>query len=149
MVKSLEEISDELEINEAILRATQVVDERNWDEYLDAFTEDALLDATAVGMQCSTPRECLALLRAAQDVFPKWQHMLANTSIKMLDADTAKASSIVLAPCVMTTGQVVFTGENYHDVVKRTAAGWRIHSRVVECIYMHNFPEELLPSTDR
>jgi hypothetical protein len=37
--------------------------------------------------------------------------------------------------------QVFFQGLWYHDVLRRTPAGWRIAERVERDYYVHNMPE--------
>jgi hypothetical protein len=144
-MKTQQEISDRLEIKEALIYSTRVVDTKDWDHYEGAFTDDAHLDYTALGMEGHTPKECLAGLQAAAPIFPQMQHLLTNTTIASITGDTATAHSIVFAPCVMPDGRTVFTGAWYHDTLKRTPAGWKVAERVAEHVYSHNFPEDFVP----
>jgi 3-phenylpropionate/cinnamic acid dioxygenase small subunit len=141
-MKSLQEISDRLEIEELLVRWSEVIDTRDWDAYPGLFTDDATLDFSQLGSSGNDPKTHAEFLAVAMPYFPRMQHLLGNTSITMLDDDTAKTSTICFAPGVLKgTEHVCFTGVWYHDLLKRTPDGWRIQNRVAEKVYMHNFPE--------
>jgi 3-phenylpropionate/cinnamic acid dioxygenase small subunit len=142
-VKPLQEISDRLEIEELLVRWSEVIDARDWAAYPGLFTEDATLDFSDVGSRGHDPRTHVEFLTTVMPHIARTQHLDTNITITMVDADTARARTACFSPGVLrSTEQVVFTGVWYHDVLKRTPDGWRIQSRVVEKTYMHNFPDD-------
>ena len=141
----LQEISDRMEINELLVRYSDVIDRQSWDEFADLFTEDAVIDYTEMGGPRGGVRETLRFLREALPGFLSYQHLVSNTVIRV-DGDTATARSICHNPMVLDRGEgqahVFFCGLWYRDSLVRTARGWRIRERYEERSYVHNFPDQ-------
>ena len=136
---SQQEISDRLEIQDLFARYSFAIDDRNWDELDRVFTPDAKIDYTETGGAKGNFTEIKAWLPEALSRFPKYQHMVATTQLK-LNGDHATSRTILFNP--MTYGnQVFFIGLWYRDKLVRTPDGWRIAERYEEMAYAHNVPE--------
>ena len=140
---SLQEMSDRLEIQDLFARYSFAIDDRNWAALDDVFTPDAAIDYSETGGAKGSFAEIKIWLPEALSRFPKYQHMVATTQLK-LDGDHATSRTIVFNPMVYDvagTQQVFFIGLWYRDQLVRTADGWRISARYEEMAYAHNIPE--------
>lgn len=146
---SLQEISDRLEIQELLVRYSHTVDTRNWDEWEDVFTPDAIIDYTEMGGTRGHVKETRQFLETAMPMFSSFQHMVANTVLEFVDENTVKGRTICHNPMVIDKGNgethVFFCGLWYRDVIVRTEKGWRIKERHEEKCYFHNAPTEMVP----
>jgi hypothetical protein len=137
-----QELSDRQEIVDVITRYTRAIDTRSWDDLDAVFTEDAILDYSAVG----GPAEPLAVARpwVAQGLegFLRYQHVIGQVSIE-LDGDTASATAYFTNPMVAPnpdgTENLVEVGGYYHHDLVRTPDGWRSRRMVDETIWMRGF----------
>jgi len=60
---TIQEISDRIEINDLLIRYCSAVDQRDWDAFDDIFTEDCLIDYTAMGGKRGGLAETKAFLK--------------------------------------------------------------------------------------
>lgn len=148
---SLQEISDRLEIQDLLARYCDAVDRQDWDLFDRIFTPDAHVDYSVMG----GPRGDLAttklFLRDTMPKFASFQH-LVGSSVVDLDGDHAEARTICHNPMILHDGDdpVMFVcGIWYRDTLVRTAAGWRIHTRVEERSYLKHLPTQPTPTTKR
>jgi len=145
---SLQEISDRLEIQDLFARYSFAIDDRNMDALDDVFTPDATIDYTETGGAKGSVAEIKRWLPVAMARFPKFQHMVATTQLK-LDGDRATSRTILFNPMVHSgedgTERVFFIGLWYRDELVRTATGWRIASRYEEMGYAYNAPTDMGP----
>lgn len=134
----LQEISDRLEIEAAIVRYTRAVDTGDWDALDTVFTPDAAIDYTqSGGIADAYPAVKAWLAEVLPAFFPKRMHSLAQVDIA-LDGDAARATAYFHNPMPMNDGNggekvVEFGGLYHHDFV-RTADGWRsrrLHEEIV------------------
>jgi hypothetical protein len=128
-------LRDQLGIETALRNYAHGLDERRWEAWDLAFTDDAVIDFTPMGGKRETPDAMRARLSAPD---PGWlfaQHPLFNTVVE-IDGDEATAYSDYR----METGRRsdepgvivrVSGGGSYVDRLRRTDAGWRIHHRSV------------------
>ena len=86
----LQEISDRLEITDVITRYTRAIDTRSWADLDDVFTEDAVLDYSAVGGPNAPLAESRAFIETGLAGFARYQHVIGQVSIP-LDGDEARA----------------------------------------------------------
>jgi len=152
-VLSQQEISDRFEIQDLLVRYSHAVDTMDWDLYEQVFTPDAFIDYTCFGGPKGGVKEIRAFLEMAMPNFKSFQHMIGNTMLDFVDADTVKARSILHNPMVMDIGNdkthVFFCGLWYVDEIVRTADGWKIKSRIEEPSFTYNQPEAFeVPSED-
>lgn len=141
-MKSLQELSDRLEINDLITDYSYAIDTRSWDDLDDLFTADAHIDYTAVGGESGDLPTIKTWLAKTLEMFSGFQHLVATSKVE-ITGDTASARTLCHNPMIMDNkgGQtVMFVGIWYHDTFVRTEDGWRISSRREEKGYMHGLP---------
>jgi 3-phenylpropionate/cinnamic acid dioxygenase small subunit len=152
MTLSLQEISDRIEIQELLTKYSHCVDTRNWDDWEDVFTPDAIIDYTEMGGSRGTVAETRLFLETAMPNFSGFQHMISNFMLEFVDADTVKGRTMCHNPMVMDTGDgnthVFFCGLWYRDLIVRTPDGWRIKDRHEEKSYFHNVPQGFAPPAE-
>jgi 3-phenylpropionate/cinnamic acid dioxygenase small subunit len=144
---SMQEISDRLEIQDLFARYSFAIDDRDWARLDEVFTPDARIDYSETGGAAGGFEEIKAWLPDALARFPKYQHMVATTQLK-LDGDRATSRTILFNPMTYEVDgerQVFFIGLWYRDRLVRTEKGWRIAERYEEMAYVHNAPE--MPAT--
>lgn len=145
MTKSLQELSDRLEIQDLQAAYSHAIDTRDFDALDRVFTRDAFIDYTAFGGSAGGLEETKAFLRRALGMFGGFQHMVATSQVK-LSGNRAAAKTICWNPMVLKGGtgepRVFFCGLWYHDEYLRTLDGWRITKRVEEKCFTHNMPAE-------
>jgi hypothetical protein len=138
----LQELSDRQEIVDVITRYTRAIDTRSWDDLDAVFTEDAILDYSAVG----GPADVLSVAKpwVAQGLggFLRYQHVIGQVSIE-LDGDSASATAYFTNPMVAPAPgggeSIVEVGGYYHHDLVRTPAGWRSKRMVDDNVWMRGF----------
>jgi hypothetical protein len=141
-MKSQQELSDRLEINDLITDYSYAIDTRSWDDLDLLFTPDAHIDYTAVGGEAGDVPTIKAWLEKTLAMFSGFQHLVATSKVT-IDGDTATGRTLCHNPMIMDNNgaeMVIFVGIWYHDTFVRTADGWRISSRREEKGYMHGLP---------
>jgi hypothetical protein len=142
-MKSQQELSDRLEIQDLITAYSYAVDFHQWDDLDDIFTNDAELDFTATGGEKGQLPAIKLFFDRALNLFDGHQHLVATSKIE-LDGDTATGITLCHNPMWMTSSDgkpvQIFIGLWYRDTFLRTDAGWRIRSRVQQKGYMHGLP---------
>jgi 3-phenylpropionate/cinnamic acid dioxygenase small subunit len=137
--KTLEEVSDRLEIQDLLTRYTVAIDTKDWKLLDTCFTPDAQLDYTATGGTKGPYPEVRAWLEKALAPFPMTVHYISNSTVE-LKGDEAAARTYVINPMGFPNedGSLhIFTvGGFYVDKLVRTGEGWRIHERVEEQAFM-------------
>jgi hypothetical protein len=145
-MRSIEEISDRLDIQDLQTSYSHAIDFRRWDELDDVFTPDAFIDYTVFGGPKGTYPEIKEYLRNTMPIFSGYYHMVATSKVT-IDGDTATGVTICHNPMVLGEGdqeQVFVCGLWYHDTYVRTPAGWRIKERVEEKTYVKDMPAGLV-----
>lgn len=141
-MKSQQELSDRLEIQDLITAYSHAIDFHRWDELDDIFTTDARLDFTASGGEAGTLPEMKDWLARTLALFAGHQHLIATSRIE-LAGDRATGISLCHNPMWLDADgqrQVLFVGLWYEDEFVRTDFGWRICSRQQRIGYMHGLP---------
>ena len=133
MSLSHQELSDRLEIQDAITRYSHGLDQRRWEEWDRAFTPDAVIDFSPVGLEVFSTQGAREFLSQSDPIRITGQHLLSNTLIE-LDGDQATArSEFTLFTMVRTEdpGKALLRsgGGWYDDELRRTDVGWRIARR--------------------
>jgi hypothetical protein len=141
-MKSQQELSDRLEIQDLITAYSYAIDFHRFDDLDDIFTPDATLDFTVTGGVKGALAEMKAWLASVLVNFGGHQHLVATSQVH-LDGDAATARSICHNPMWFTDAAQppLFVGLWYVDDFARTAAGWRMTSRVQEKGYLHGLPK--------
>ncbi len=142
-MKTLEEISDRLEIQELQVAYSHAIDFGRWDELDEVFTPDAHIDYTVFGGPAGSYPEIKKYLSETMPIFKAFYHMVSTSKVT-LNGDTATGVTICHNPMVLSEGDrgtsLMFCGLWYVDRFVRTEAGWRIRERVEEKCYMHVLP---------
>ena len=134
----LQEISDRLEIEAAVIRYTRAIDTGDWDVLDTVFTPDAAIDYTESGGIADTFATVKSWLAEVLPLFfPKRMHTLGQLHI-VVDGDEAQVTAYFHNPMPMDDGaggtKIVEFGGFYHHVFVRTADGWRsrkLHEEIV------------------
>ena len=146
-MKSLEEISDRLEIQDLMVAYSHAIDFKNFDELDDVFTPDAFIDYTVFGGPKGPYPEVKQFLKDQMPMFSSYYHMISTSKIE-LNGDTATGVTVCHNPMVLPAkdgSETVFVcGLWYHDKFVRTADGWRIKERIEEKTYVKDMPEGLV-----
>jgi hypothetical protein len=145
-MKSLEEISDRLDIQELMVSYSHAIDFKNFDELDDVFTPDAFNDYTAFGGPAGKYPEVKEFLQNTMPMFKSYYHMVSTSKV-VLDGDAATGVTICHNPMVLAgkddSDQVFVCGLWYHDKYVRTPQGWRISERIEEKTYVKDMPPGL------
>ena len=138
----LQEISDRLEITDVITRYTRAVDTRSWDDLDNVFTEDAILDYSAVGGPNAPLSESRAFIEKGLAGFARYQHMIGQVAIE-LSGDSARATAYFTNPMISIAPDGSETlwevGGYYHHELVRTPSGWRSRHLVDETVWTRGF----------
>jgi hypothetical protein len=134
---SAEEMSDRLELQDLLIRYSEAIDRREFDELDAIFVPDAYIDYRDTGgIDGRYPQIKEWLAETLPTYFERNAHMLGLPAIK-LAGDTATARTFCLNPMVLKGDKpkVMQVGVWYDDEFVRTAAGWRISRRVEDKLY--------------
>ena len=137
---SAEEVSDRLELQDLLIRYSEAIDRREFDELDEIFTADAYIDYRDTGgVDGPYPQVKPWLAETLPTYFERNAHMLGLPAIK-LAGDTATARTFCFNPMILKgekpgeKTKVMQVGVWYDDEFVRTADGWRISRRVeIKC----------------
>lgn len=135
---SHDELSDRFEIQDLLVRYSQLLDAFDFDAMDGLFTDDAVLDYSQTGAINGSWPEQKAFIASAFKGFKGTQHLLGLPMITVT-GDTASARSICFNPMVVDDKKVFFVGIWYDDQLVRTADGWKFAKRVEQLSFFHNF----------
>jgi hypothetical protein len=143
---SPQEISDRFEVQDLLARYCYAIDDRDWGAFARLFTADAILDFTAFGGPRADVPGLVAFMTQMLAASAGCQHTI-STSLLAFDGDSVRARTAGLVPIGFAGAdgvtQVSFSGLWYHDLIVRTAAGWRFKERVQVRSWTHNMPQGL------
>lgn len=134
------EALDRALIADLLSRYTWALSDRNWDAWVDVFTDDAHVDYSTAGGPVGDPRSAAETFRGMMSMFDVSLSSGSNVTISFTDADTAKVRS-------MYTMMLRIPGADgaqpnymqasgwYDDVVVRTERGWLIKNRFEQLVY--------------
>jgi len=147
-MKEQQELSDRFEIQDLLAEYCHAIDSQDFEDLDNIFTDDAIIDYTAVGGAKGDLTETKAYLARALEKFSGMQHMLGLPQIR-ITGDKASVRTICFNPMVVDKDgapHVFFVGIWYVDKLVRTDAGWRIKHRAEEFSFFHNFPSDFTPA---
>ncbi|MFW0791211.1 nuclear transport factor 2 family protein [Gordonia sp. CPCC 205333] len=130
MTLSLRDISDRLEIQDALTAYSTAVDGGRFDDLRTVFTTDAHIDYSATGGITGTLDECIAWLGEVLPAFSAYCHFLGNVDIR-IDGGTATSRTLCLNPMQTPDSSAFLLGIYYDDDWARTVDGWRITTRTL------------------
>ena len=138
----LQELSDRAEITDVLTRYTRAIDTRSWDDLDAVFTDDAILDYSAVGGPADRLEVAKPWVEQGLSGFLRYQHVIGQVSIE-LDGDAARATAYFTNPMVAPTKDggetVVEVGGYYHHELVRTESGWRSKRMVDDNVWMRGW----------
>jgi hypothetical protein len=141
MALTLQEISDRIEIQDALLAYSTALDVpgRRWDQWYKCFTEDAVCEYPSSGQK--SPAELKELFALNDATRLTTQHLFLNIVIA-IDGDTATSRSECSYAAVnrgTTEGKntLRLSGLWFDDKFVRTPDGWRIKHRVANSRWSH------------
>ena len=135
----IKEISDRLELEKLVTDYATAVDTRNFTEFNNLFTADAIIDYTAVWGISGNLKEIIVYLETALDFFPNYQHFISNISLT-ITGNNATGKVMCFNPMQTKENQVFFLGIWYHDTYINIDDRWFISSRIEESSWSHNVP---------
>jgi hypothetical protein len=148
MTKSLQELSDRLEIQDLMAAYCYAIDRKNWDELDEVFTADAVIDYSEMVGFRGNLRETKEFLVQGLNTLVAYQHSISTSQVR-IEGDTAHGRTLCFNPMTVDLGggkqQTMFVGLWYRDIFVRTAKGWRIKERYEEKCFMHNVPPGVFP----
>lgn len=99
---------------------------------LSAFSDDAVWDATTVGLERYQGRDAiLDFFERDAGAVDKQFHIITNHRIEFVDDDRAHGTNYVFAEGEMKNGAKIKAIALNEDTYVRTTEGWRIQSRVI------------------
>lgn len=102
------------------------------DEAINAFTDDAHWDATAVGLERFEGREqVLDFFRRDAAAMAEQYHVITNHRIEFDGSSTARGTNYVLAEGRTKSGEVIKAAALNEDTYRETSDGWRISGRTI------------------
>lgn len=135
---ALQKLVDRAEIQELVVRYVTALDTLDADAYEGVFTEDGEYDVTgnvykgraAIRKIVTDLQASRARNQAAGVQSPQLYHVMANSSIEILDAANARHQSYAQTVRLADNGQFVagFMGR-YEDVLVKVGGRWLIKSR--------------------
>lgn len=138
----LQELADRQEIVDVITRYTRAIDTRSWDDLDHVFTDDAILDYSAVGGPADRLEVAKPWVAQGLGGFLRYQHIIGQVAIE-LDGDNARATAYFTNPMVAPTPDggesLVEVGGYYHHELVRTSDGWRSRRMVDDNVWMRGF----------
>jgi hypothetical protein len=130
-MRSLQQISDRLEIEEVLVNYTYAVDRHDWDLFDDVFTEDAAIDYSEIADWKGDRDGIKRWLNEAMPEVGTYFHMTATAKIAV-DGDRAESRVLCYNPIPVGEENFVLYGHWYRDQWVRTPDGWRISERYFE-----------------
>jgi ketosteroid isomerase-like protein len=146
---ALRRLLDKDDITHLVHRYSYCVDHRLYDEVVELFTEDCVVD---YGPSFAPPVRSRAELRQMFEhpkaAFASTSHHNANVLVTFEDADHASARASVYAWHQQTDGGTPRLWGYYHGPVVRLPEGWRIARRQLRVLGVQDWNVEWHPAFD-
>jgi hypothetical protein len=134
MAISLTELQDQFEIEQALKHYSYGLDQRKWEYWQTAFTDDAIIDFSTFGGDKGPPSFFQAKFSAGDAQRLSGQHLLANALISVSGDEATAHTEFTVENARLTDDPKLISrvsmGGVYQDLLRRTEAGWRIYLRV-------------------
>ncbi|MGE3620958.1 MAG: nuclear transport factor 2 family protein [Acidimicrobiia bacterium] len=128
----LDDVADRLEIHELTNRYGYYNDSRRLDDLLDLWTEDAVFDETAVGLERLEGRPAIRrFFDATTGAVRSRSHVMSNQVVLSLDGDHATGVCYFTADIVTSGGDELRAIGYYEDVYARVDGSWKIAHRTI------------------
>jgi len=133
--------NDESAITRLLYRYARAVDTKDWDLYRSVFTDDAVIDYSAHGIDAGSREQITEYMSETFSAgVAMSMHYITNVEIE-LDGDAATVRAMFYNPTqlVFLKHLSYFGGYYFHDLV-RTADGWRSRHLREEAMWSENGP---------
>ncbi|HKD69675.1 MAG TPA: nuclear transport factor 2 family protein [Candidatus Binataceae bacterium] len=117
-------VEDRLELHEIAAHYGDLIDTRDWKGLAAVFTDDAVFDATDLGMPLLEGLDAIRKYMDESQYHPLGHH-ITNIYVESAGSEVILHSRIIAAG---HRGRV--SSASYCDRVRKTADGWRIYHRV-------------------
>ncbi|MGA5465031.1 nuclear transport factor 2 family protein [Mycobacterium sp. NPDC050041] len=133
--------TDHREIEALLYRYARAVDTKDWELYRSVFTEDAVVDYSAMGIPAG-PRDRVAdFLAQGFAAIPWSMHYITNIEILESDGDRATVRAMFHNPMQLPgMTEMSSCGGYYHHELVRTPDGWRSRSLREDNVWFVNRP---------
>jgi ketosteroid isomerase-like protein len=134
--------ADRADILQATHRYARGLDRFDPKEALSAYTDDAVWDATAVGLERYEGREqVLAFFERDAGSMAEQCHLITNHIVNFDDDDHARGTNYVYSEGRTTKGASIKAIALNVDTYRRTPEGWKIASRAISPLTMPQMEE--------
>ncbi|MCZ8381977.1 nuclear transport factor 2 family protein [Mycobacterium sp. CPCC 205372] len=143
----MNQVIDPREIEALLYRYARAVDTKDWELYRSVFTEDAVVDYSAMGIPAG-PRDRVADFLAQSFAAIPWSmHYITNIEILESEGDAATVRAMFYNPMQLPgMTEMSSCGGYYHHRLVRTPDGWRSRSLREENVWFVNRPAPTQPS---
>ncbi|MFF0433424.1 nuclear transport factor 2 family protein [Streptomyces sp. NPDC004327] len=130
-------VMDRLAVDDLVTGYAMAVDDSDWTAYRALFTPDGRADYRGSGGIEGPAAEVADWLAETMRLFPVRQHLIVNRRVRIEDlggypGDTAAVRADYVNPMRFESGADFVCGGRYAFALRRTDAGWRLRSVVVE-----------------
>jgi 3-phenylpropionate/cinnamic acid dioxygenase small subunit len=135
------ELADRLAIQDWFTQYAKHVDDKQWPEWRELFTEDATIDYGSAGGPVGDRQTVSDGLRDALEPFPMTQHYVTNVDVIFDGKDLARVRAMFYNPMIFPgSTELSECGGYYHHEFVRTAGGWRSRKLVEQNLWFKNDP---------
>jgi len=146
---SLQRLVDKDEIADLVRTYSYCVDHRLYDDVVELFTEDCVVD---YGPGIAPPVQSRSALRKMfghpSGGYAATSHHNANVLVTFDGTDRASVRTSVYAWHQRSDGVTPQLWGYYHDTVVRLPEGWRIAYRKLRVLGLEHWPMEMHPAVD-
>ena len=127
-------LSDEVHLEGLLTRYCYAVDLKDWGAYRATFTDDGHVDYSAAGLFTGAVDDAVEYLERRQASLSVGMHYLTNVEAT-ISGDSAHVVAMWFnAVRLPGASDMTFFHGRWHDVIVRTAVGWRIRELRLEVV---------------
>jgi hypothetical protein len=145
---ALQRLIDKDQIVDLVHRYSYGVDHRLYDDVVELFTEDCVVDYGPSWPPVRSKAALRRMLGHPQGGFPATSHHNANVLVTFADPTHAAVHTSVYAWHQRADGTTPRLWGYYHDSVVRLPDGWRIAERQLRALGTEDFDMEMHPALD-
>jgi 3-phenylpropionate/cinnamic acid dioxygenase small subunit len=147
-IDGVRRLLDKDQIIDLVHRYSYYVDHRLYDEVVELFTEDCVVDYGPIAPPVQSRAKLRQMFGHPGSEFDATSHHNANVLVKFDNADTASVRTSVYAWHKRADGGTPQLWGYYHDVVVRRPEGWRIANRQLRVLGVEDWDAEWHPARD-
>ena len=145
---SIRQLLDKDQIIDLVHEYSYRVDHRQYDEVVELFTEDCVVDYAPGIAPVRTRAGLREMFRHSGGGFTATSHHNANVLVTFDGADRASVRTAVYAWHQRPDGGTPRLWGYYHDIVVRLPEGWRIAHRQLRVLGVEDWQMEMHPAVD-